>query len=62
MVKIAKGLSWKPLSLKSRVLSHNLDLDGLIGVEELTDYQLDKVCIYVWIVSTALRQTFNYKV
>uniref|UniRef100_A0A8D8R1W5 ATP-dependent RNA helicase n=1 Tax=Cacopsylla melanoneura TaxID=428564 RepID=A0A8D8R1W5_9HEMI len=44
MVKIIpqKGLAWKPLSLKSKVLSHSLDLDGLIGVEELTDYSLDK--------------------
>ncbi|KAI5702984.1 hypothetical protein M8J75_006359 [Diaphorina citri] len=44
MVKVIpkNGLSWKPLSLKSRVLSQNLDLDGLIGVEELTDYCLDK--------------------
>ncbi|KAL1459750.1 hypothetical protein WDU94_011705 [Cyamophila willieti] len=44
MVKITsnKGLAWKPLSLKSKVLSHSLDLDGLIGVEELTEYSLDK--------------------
>jgi len=31
---------WKPLTLKGAILSN--DIEGLIGIEELTDYNLER--------------------
>lgn len=59
-VKRANNNGWKPVTLEGTLLSN--DIEGLIGIEELTDYNLERSSKKGNIVTTEVKSTEKKKV
>lgn len=59
-VKRADSSSWKPVTLEGALLSNGIE--GLIGIEEMTDYSLERSNRKGKIVTIAVKSTEEKKV
>lgn len=59
-VKRANNNGWKPVTLEGTILSN--DIEGLIGIEELNEYNLERSSKKGKIVTTKVKLTEKQKV
>lgn len=60
MTKVKQASGWKPVTLEGTLLSNGIE--GLIGIEELTDYNLERSSKKGKIVTTKVKSTEKKKV
>jgi len=58
--KRTRDSDWKPVTLEGTLLSNNIE--GLIGIEELTDYSLERSSKKGKVITTKVKSTEKKKV
>jgi len=58
--KRTRDSDWKPVTLEGTLLSN--DIEGLIGIEELTDYSLERSSKKGKVITTKVKSTEKKKV
>jgi len=58
--KRTRDSDWKPVTLEGTLLSNNIE--GLIGIEELTDYSLERSSKKGNVITTKVKSTEEKKV
>lgn len=59
-IKRANDNEWKPVTLEGTLLSNGIE--GLIGIEELTDYNLERTSRRGKLVTTEVKSTEGERV